>query len=847
MPRNRYSWEETSPRRRKRGIWWWLILAPLLLLLSAGAVGVILFFLVRAEFVRTAGEFDLDRLERMESASMIYDREGELMGKIFIQNRDPVPYERISPLLVQAVMSAEDQRFREHDGVDYQGVARAVVANWTAGRIRQGASTVTQQLARNSFDLKERTYKRKLLEMALAHRIEQRFPKDKIMELYLNRVYFGGGLYGAEAAARGYFGVPASDLTAAQAAVLAGLLKSPNSLSPWTNREQSKASRDYVLQQMRDMGFLDRKSYEAAVAQPLVVRARPDPIKTSHAMEYVRQQAIESLGYDRAMNGGFRIFTTLDTGMQREAESALRRKLDEVEKRPGYANQTFAEFQASFAAKPPKPGESNTKPPAYLQGAVLALDNQTGGILAMVGGRDFRHSEYNRTVQGRRPVGTAFVPLLYAAAFEKGIFPGEVVQDWALDNRLVGIGGSAGILGEWGIERAENEYEGEVTARDAFVRGKNAAVVRVGFQTGLDALGRVVADAGIASPLRPFANSYLGSSEMTLGEMTLAYTMFPGGGSRPARTHVIDRIEEDNGEVVYRRESSRKPVVSEATAWQVHSLLTDCLVRGTGSRAMTDYGLAVAGAAGKTGTAYNFTDVWFLGYSSSVTCGVWVGFDQPQQIFRGAFGKDLALPIWVDVMNASRADFPSVSLKAPVTVEAVEICRLSGERATDKCVEKSRGPNGEEIVESTVCTDYARIGKAPSVPCSVHAGGLKSFVREFSEEEWPRAAVAVDLSKIRPVDVSSAPVVGMGDPYNAVSPANMEMFGGDVPVAEAVAVASLAAPVPPSGTAPAPATGAQSVPQPVPEVRKAESAGVDAAVQTEHERMNLATPPPIRF
>lgn len=843
MPRNKYSWEEDKRPRRKRRLWVWLLLAPLLLLVSAGAVGAILAFLVQSEFVRKADEFDLDRLERMESASMIYDRKGDLIGKIFIQNRDPITYDRISPLLVQAVMSAEDQRFREHDGVDYWGVVRAAIANWSAGRIRQGASTITQQLARNSFDLKERTYKRKLLEMALAQRIEKKFSKDKIMELYLNRVYFGGGLYGAEAAARGYFGVSATDLTAAQAAVLAGLLKSPNSLSPWTNPELSKASRDYVLQQMRGMGFLDRKSYEEALAEPLVVRARPDPVKTSYAMEYVRQQAIESLGYDRAMNGGFRIYTTLDTFMQREADNALRRKLDEVEKRPGYANPTFPEFQSAFAAKPPKPGESNTKPPAYLQGAVLALDNQTGGILAMVGGRDFRHSEYNRAVQGRRPVGTAFVPLLYAAAFEKGVFPGEVVQDWALDNRLVGIGGSAGILGEWGVERADNEYEGEVTAREALVRGKNAAVVRVGFHTGLDALGRLAADAGIKSPLRPFANSYLGSSEMTLEEMTLAYTMFPGAGSRPERAHIIDRIEEAEGEIVYRREPSRKPVVGDATAWQVHSLLTDALVRGTGSRAMTDYGLAVAGAAGKTGTAYNFTDVWFVGYSSAVTCGVWVGFDQPQQIYRGAFGKDLALPVWVDVMNASRADFPSVPVKQPVTVEKVDICRLSGERATDKCVEKTRGPAGEEIVTSTVCAEYARIGKAPAGQCSLHAGGVKSFVKEFSEEEWPRAAVAVDLSKIRPVDVSSAPVVGMGDPYNAVSPANMDMFGGDVPVAEAVAVAAIA-PAAAAGQAVNPAVGMQA---PVPEVRKAESAGVDAAVQSEREQMELAPPPPIRF
>lgn len=809
-------------------------------MLTGAAAGALAVYLVLAEFNSLARSFDMDRLDRMESASTIYDRKGETMGRIFIQNREPVPYDKIAPILVNAVVSAEDQRFWEHDGVDYLGVLRASAANWMAGRIRQGASTVTQQLARNSFDLKERTYRRKLLEMAIAHRIEQKLSKEKIMELYLNRVYFGGGLYGAESAARGYFGVAASDLTAAQAAVLAGLLKSPNALSPWTNPEDSKISRDNVLRQMRDLGFLDRHAYEQAVAEPLTVRDRPDPVKTTYAMDYVRQQAIESLGYDRAMNGGFRIFTTIDTAMQTGAENALRRKLDEVERRPGYSNPTFAGFQKTFAARPLKPGESNTRQPGYLQGAILALDNQTGGILVMVGGRDFRHSEYNRSVQGRRPAGTAFVPLLFAAAFEKGIFPGEVVQDWALDNRLVGIGGSAGILGEWGVERADNEYEGDVTAREALVRGKNSAAVRIGFQTGLDAVAKVARDAGIASPLRPYANAYLGSSEMTLEEAVLAFTMFPGGGSRPDRTHIIDRIEDAGGEVIYERQSGRKRVISDGAAWQVHSLLTDALVRGTGSAAMGDFGLAVAGAAGKTGTAYNFTDVWFIGYDAAVTSGVWIGFDQPQQIYRGAFGSDLALPVWVDVMNASRADFPSAPLKPPVTVEQVQICRMSGELATDKCVEISRGPGGEEITESTVYAEYARIGKAPTVQCSVHAGGVKSFVKEFSEEEWPRAAAAVDLSKIRPVDVSAAPVAGGGDPYNAVSPGTLDMFGGNVPVAEAVAANGAAAP----GVAPL--SGDGSAPAPV-EVRKAETAGVEAAVQSEHKEMNLPPPPPIRF
>jgi membrane peptidoglycan carboxypeptidase len=832
MPRKNYSWEEEPPRRRSA--WRWLILIPLLLALLGALVAGVGLYYMRSEFMTLAAQYDFKRLDRMESASVIYDRKGAQMGKIFIQNRNPVSYDKISPLLVNAVIAAEDQRFWDHDGVDYFGVLRAAQANWTAGRIRQGASTVTQQLARNSFELKERTYRRKLLEMALALQIEKNFPKKKIMEMYLNRVYFGGGLYGAEAAARGYFGVSAADLTASQAAVLAGLLKSPNSLSPWTNVEASKANRDVVLRQMRDLGMLDATAYREALAEPLSVRQRPEPVRQSYALDYIRQQAIASLGYDRAMNGGFRIYTTIDTDMQRAAEEAMQRRATEVEQRPGYGNESFEDFAGRLAANPPKLGDSNTKQPTYLQGAVLVLDNQTGGVVVMVGGRDFRHSEYNRSVQGRRPLGTAFLPIVYAAAFEKGVFPGTVVQDWALDNRLVGIGGAAGILGEWGVERVDNQYDGEVTAREAFVRGKNAAAVRVGFKTGLEAVGKVAKDAGIESPLRPFANAYLGTSEVTLEESTLAYTMFPGGGTRPARTHIIDRIEDSDGEVIYRRSEERKTVVSDATAWQVHSLMTDSLARGTGDKAMTDYGLAVAGSAGKTGTAYGFTDVWYLGYSDRLTCGVWMGFDRPKQIFRGAFGRDLALPVWVDVMNSSREEFPSAVMKPPVTVEQVEVCRLTGEAATDKCIEKVRGPNGTEVSESTVYTEYARIGKGPTTACPLHSGGPKSFVKEFQEEEWPRAAAAIDLSKIRPVDVSSLPVVGAADPYESFSPASMAVMAAQVPVAEAEAVS--------------PAAGAPAAAQPaVQEVRAAQAAGVSAAVQTERSEMALPKPPPIRF
>jgi penicillin-binding protein 1A len=349
----------------------------------------------------------------------------------------------------------------------------------------------------------------------------------------------------------------------------------------------------------------------------------------------------------------------------------------------------------------------------------------------------------------------------------------------------------------------------------------------VGFQTGLDSLKKLSEKAGIRSPLRPYANAYLGTSEATLEEMTLAYAVFAGLGTRPEKTHIIDRIEDAGGAIVYEQSGKKVEVLTDSAAWQVHSMMADALSRGTGRKAMSDYGLAVAGAAGKTGTAYNFTDVWFLGYNDRVTCGVWMGYDKPAQIFRGAFASDLALPVWVDLMNATRKDFPATPLKAPLTVEKVDICRLSGQLATDKCVEKNRLSDGSFAEQSTVYTEYARIGRAPKGTCSVHAGGIKNYVREFSEEEWPRALPAQDLTMIPPVNVSSSPVVG-ADPYNSISLASLAALPTDVPRAEAV--------TPEAGD------GA-----PIPEVRPASAAGVSAGLMTEQVDISIPAPPPIRF
>ena len=323
------------------------------------------------------------------------------------------------------------------------------------------------------------------MEIFLARRIEERFGKQKIMELYLNRIYFGGGLYGAEAAARGYFGKPARDMSLTEAATLAGLIKSPNRLSPWTDKAASREARNQVLGRMRDLGFITPQEAQRAQAEEVLVGSRQSAQGQTYAVDQIRQQVIDAVGWDRAMNEGFRIRTTIDADLQKAAEDSLRKHLEAVEQVPGYRHEKYADYAERYRAAKKTNTMNKMPPPEYLQGAVIALDNQTGGIVALVGGRDFEHAQYDRALQARRPAGTAMKPFVFAAAFEQGMYPGTVVDDSALDNRAVMIGGTTGILGEWGPEREDNRYEGPITARQALANSKNRATVRLGMRAGL--------------------------------------------------------------------------------------------------------------------------------------------------------------------------------------------------------------------------------------------------------------------------------------------------------------------------------------------------------------------------
>lgn len=753
---------------------WFLTLVVLLVLAGLGTVGGL--FYLQQEYGSKAATLDLNKLKDMESASIVYDRYGQQLGKFYNQNRDTISINDMPYNIVQALVAAEDNRFFQHHGVDYIGMARASLKNFRAGKIRQGASTVTQQLARNSFPdvlpSSDRSFRRKIVEAFLARRIEDNFDKKQILELYLNRVYFGCGFYGIEAASRGYFGKPARQLTLSECATLAGMLRSPNKLSPWKNRKACVEARTFVLGRMLELELIKQAEYDDAMAETLGVKNRGSIYSESYAVEFVRQQVAGLLGDDESVYGdGFRIYTTLDAKLQKRAEEILKARLEQVELRKGYNHPTYAQYDAQFRARRKRLENDPLPPPAYLQGALVALENSTGGVLALVGGRDFSHNQYNRALQANRPAGTGFTPLVYAAAFEKGIFPGSIFQDSAIDNRLVMIGGMTGILGEWGPESIDNQYEGPITAHKALVQSKNAATVRLGLATGIDPVLTLAKKAGIDSELRRFPATYLGSSEVTLEDLTLAYTIFPDEGERPSKAYIVKRVEKKDGTLVFQQPAPRTvSVVAPTTAYEVHSALAESLERGSADKAFTRYGLKKLPLGGKTGTAYNFTDVWFIGYSSAITCGIWAGFDNPQPIYRGAFSNEIALPMWVDFMNATFRSFPAVEFPRPSALKKYEICSVSGQLATPKCLESTPSNAGEDPIERpTTCFEWGTAEQAPKVPCELHSG-IKNYIKQAPDEQSniPRAEPLFGSDNFTPVKVKSHAVIG-DDPFGAIT------------------------------------------------------------------------------
>ena len=636
----------------------------------------------------------LGRVSEMARSSVFYDIKGYPAFTIFKEQRLEVPLEKMSPNLRKAMLAIEDQRFYEHGGVDVIRVAGAAVANLRQGRNAQGGSTITQQLARMSFLTPQKTYTRKAQEMLLAALVENEYSKDQILELYLNKVYFGGGLYGAEAASLGYFGKHASDLSVAEAALLAGLVKAPSNYAPTANLERAVQRRALVLQAMFDEEMIDKAQFEAAKKTKVVLNdaLRKDEPYGRYFKEAVRQELINRFGEERVYEGGLKVYTTIDIEVQRAADDEVRRVLATLDKR------------------------KSRRAEGDLQAALVAIDPRSGEVRALVGGRDFATSNFNRASQANRQPGSAFKPFVYAAALEAGFTPATVIDD--LDSPI------ATVQGAW-VPEDGHSTASSMTMRTALKTSSNRAAVRMLQDLGIAKAVAYAQRVGFSN-MPSVPSLALGAGEVTLESLTTAYSVFAAGGLR--RTPIyIRKVEDQAGNVLFETPYISEQVVTPQTAYLMTSMLADVVDHGTAWRAR-QLGFKLP-AAGKTGTTNEYRDAWFVGFTPRLVSGVWIGFDQPQTIMGGGYAAEVAVPLWAGFMRKATAKDPSEWYAPPKGVVSASVCRLSGKRPTEACYGSTYiNDDGTYSNTNSVYTEYFVKGTEPEEYCPIH-GSTSIFGR----------------------------------------------------------------------------------------------------------------------
>jgi penicillin-binding protein 1A len=625
--------------------------------------GLFLVLVVAGIYGWRASRFDLQGVGQMRERSTILDMDGKVWGRLQGENRLPVKIADVSPFFLAALLAREDTRFYEHSGVDPKGIARALVRS-SQGK-SQGGSTLTMQLARNSYDAlgQRKSMDRKLLEMFVSLRIERQYSKDQILEHYMNRIYFGSGVYGIEMASKAYFGKSAGALSLGEAALIAGIIRAPTKASPLANPKRAIAERDMVLDRLATPDCEDlRKKFnipEAALTlakqQPLKVAAqRKVSSQENYAMDLIIRDLDNLLEDEQQDHGGLKIYTTIDPVLQAEAQISLNRVLTKIEQRAGYPHPKKSQFTDE--------ARKAELPTNYLQGAVVVVDNLSGGIRALVGGRDYQESKFNRAIEARRTVGSTFKPFVYAAAFAKGLSPSSMISDGPI---LPGeIDGGEG----WRPGNSDDKFGGARPAEDGLVLSRNTMTVRVGNFAGLDTVGRLTEHIGLGEmPRNP--QSYIGNFGATPRDVTLAYTAIANGGLK-RQGYLIERIDDAEGNIIYRAAHASYQALPARAAQETAAVLSQAFERGTAASAK---GLGwKRPAAGKTGTTDDYHDAWFVGFTSSLTCGVWVGLDQPETIVPRGYGAALALPVWVDIMSKAKdPKYPAAPFRGSVSREPV--------------------------------------------------------------------------------------------------------------------------------------------------------------------------------
>jgi 1A family penicillin-binding protein len=575
----------------------------------------------------------------MPSANLLYDAADREVFTIAKEHRIEVPLTEVSRPLIHAVIAIEDRRFFDHEGVDPIRIVGSALAVLRAGEAVQGGSTITQQLARQSVG-REKTLTRKLKELLFAAQLEHHLSKNEILELYLNKVYFGDGLYGVEAAARGYFGKKASELSVPEAALLAGLLKAPSSYAPTVSAEKAEARQGVVLRAMLETKAITRDEYDRALTTVVEIY---DGLRASepygrYFKEDVRRQLVERFGAERVAQGGLQVYTTINLEMQRAAEAAVEQGLLAIEKtlpkRPstslGAGKNALGAEALAKAAEPREP----------LQAALVAIDPTNGHVLAMVGGRDFVKSSYNRATLAKRQPGSAFKPFIYAAAVEGGLGPDDLIEGLYEPEEAENVA--------WSPDD-EHFYDTDITLREGLRLSSNRAAVRLMETVGVRKAVRAASAFGFGDlPVVP--SVALGAGEVTVTSITSAYGAFANGGT-VFPTTLIRRVEDAEGKVLFEGQAQPLRAIRPMTAYLMADMLRGVIDSGTG------YGARQVGfslpAGGKTGTTNDYKDAWFIGFTPSIVTGVWVGYDQPQTIRRNGYAAELAVPMWARFMKAA--------------------------------------------------------------------------------------------------------------------------------------------------------------------------------------------------
>ena len=627
----------------------WFLLLLLTAILTGGIAGFAIFSAWDLPEVKVLEEY------KPSITSRVYSDRNKLLAEFFMENRTPVDIANVPETMIKALIATEDARFYEHHGLDFRGIGRALYRNIRARKVLEGGSTLTQQLAKVLFLTPERSYTRKLKEMILALRIEQRYTKREILSLYLNQIYFGSGAYGVEAAAQIYFGKPARDLNIAECALLAGLPRSPKYYSPFKAPESARGRRAYVLNRMAATGVIPRPQADELKKTPLPVQTA---VKTGgsapYFVEYVRQRVEERFGSSILYSGGLNIYTSLNDELQEYAEQAIAAGLMKIESRHA---------------------KKSTSP---LQAALMCIEPSTGRIRAMVGGRDYSRSQFNRALQALRQPGSAFKPIIFAAALDHGFGASDILEDSPLTIRL-------DRNKDWSPENFTRTYQGPVTLRKALSQSLNVPTIRLLEKVGIEETIQYARKFGIKSPLTHYLSLALGSSDVTLSELTAAYAVFAGHGTRLGPVSIL-MITDSTGRVLYQNDALPAQVIRPETAYLMTNMLRGVIEHGTGWKAR-EVGRP---AAGKTGTTNDYRDAWFVGYTPGLVAGVWVGYDDQRSIGPKETGARAAIPIWVEFMKKAHERRETEDFSVPDGLLFKQVDTRTGLLSTENCIHTIR-------------------------------------------------------------------------------------------------------------------------------------------------------------